>query len=55
MPETSGVETARKIRNVVGEEAPIIILTAYDWSDIEEEAREAESPHFVQNRSLCPT
>ena len=41
MPETSGVETARKIRNVVGEEAPIIILTAYDWSDIEEEAREA--------------
>ncbi len=41
MPETSGVETARKIRSVVGEEAPIIILTAYDWSDIEEEAREA--------------
>lgn len=41
MPETSGVETARKIRNVVGEETPIIILTAYDWSDIEEEAREA--------------
>lgn len=41
MPETSGIETARKIRSVVGDEAPIIILTAYDWSDIEEEAREA--------------
>lgn len=41
MPETSGVETARLIRKAVGEEAPIIILTAYDWSDIEEEAREA--------------
>ncbi len=41
MPETSGVETARLIRGAVGEEAPIIILTAYDWSDIEEEAREA--------------
>ncbi|MDE7331097.1 MAG: response regulator [Lachnospiraceae bacterium] len=41
MPEVSGVETARRIRSAVGEEAPIIILTAYDWSDIEEEAREA--------------
>ncbi len=41
MPETSGVETARKIRSVVGSEAPIIILTAYDWTDIEEEARAA--------------
>ena len=41
MPETSGVETARKIRNAVGDESPIIILTAYDWSDIEEEAKEA--------------
>ncbi|MCI9596549.1 MAG: response regulator [Firmicutes bacterium] len=41
MPETSGVETARLIRGAVGEEAPIIILTAYDWSDIEEEAKEA--------------
>ena len=41
MPETSGIETARKIRSVVGEDAPIIILTAYDWTDIEEEAKEA--------------
>lgn len=41
MPETSGVETARRIRSVVGEEAPIIILTAYDWTDIEEEAKAA--------------
>ncbi|MCI8529720.1 MAG: response regulator [Lachnospiraceae bacterium] len=41
MPETSGIETARKIRSAVGNEAPIIILTAYDWSDIEEEAKEA--------------
>ncbi len=41
MPETSGIETARKIRSAVGKEAPIIILTAYDWTDIEEEAKEA--------------
>ncbi len=41
MPETSGIETAKKIRAVVGDDAPIIILTAYDWADIEEEAKEA--------------
>ncbi len=41
MPETSGVETARGIRGVTGEDTPIIILTAYDWSDIEEDARKA--------------
>lgn len=41
MPEASGIETARKIRNVVGDDAPIIILTAYDWTDIEEEAKAA--------------
>ncbi len=41
MPETSGIETARRIRKAVGEDAPIIILTAYDWTDIEEEARSA--------------
>ncbi len=41
MPETSGIETARKIRSVVGQDAPIIILTAYDWTDIEEEAKAA--------------
>ncbi len=41
MPELSGIETARRIRATIGQEAPIIILTAYDWTDIEEEAREA--------------
>ena len=41
MPELSGIETARKIRRSVGEDAPIIILTAYDWTDIEQEAKEA--------------
>lgn len=41
MPETSGIETARRIRRAVGEDASIIILTAYDWTDIEEEAKAA--------------
>lgn len=38
MPEMSGIEVTRKIRSVIGKEAPIIILTAYDWTEIEEEA-----------------
>ena len=41
MPDQNGIETVRRIRKVVGDDAPIIILTAYDWADIEEEAREA--------------
>lgn len=39
MPGLSGIQTAKEIRKVIGAEAPIIILTAYDWSDIEEEAK----------------
>ncbi len=55
MPEISGIETARRIRSVVGKDVPIIILTAYDWSDIEEEARKAgvtafcAKPIFMSN------
>lgn len=41
MPDMNGVEVARRIRKAVGGDVPIIILTAYDWSDIEEEAKEA--------------
>lgn len=41
MPDMNGVEVARRIRKIAGEDASIIILTAYDWSDIEKEATEA--------------
>ncbi len=41
MPDMNGVEVVRRIRRLVGESKPIIILTAYDWSDIEQEALEA--------------
>ena len=41
MPQMDGIETVRRIRRVIGDDAPIIILTAYDWTDIEQEAREA--------------
>ncbi|MBQ3378872.1 MAG: response regulator [Clostridia bacterium] len=41
MPDMNGVEVVRRVRNVIGDNAPIIIMTAYDWTDIEKEASEA--------------
>ena len=41
MPDMNGIEVVRRIRGVIGNDTPIIILTAYDWSEIEQEAREA--------------
>ncbi|MCM1194854.1 MAG: response regulator [Firmicutes bacterium] len=41
MPGMSGIETTRRIRAAVGNKSPIVILTAYDWMDIEEEAKKA--------------
>ena len=46
MPDLNGIETVRRIRKIVGDDAPIIILTAYDWSDIEDEARQAGVTSF---------
>lgn len=47
MPDISGIETVRRIRKIIGNDTPIIILTAYDWTDIAEEAREAGVTAFV--------
>lgn len=41
MPDLNGIETVRRIRKVIGDNTPIIILTAYDWADIADEAKEA--------------
>ena len=40
LPDMNGIEVTRRIRSL-GDDTPIIILTAYDWSNIEEEARDA--------------
>lgn len=47
MPEMDGVETTRQIRKVVGPETLIIIITAYDYSEIEMEARKAGANLFL--------
>ena len=41
MPDVDGINTTRKIREIVGDNDPIIIITAYDWTDYETEARDA--------------
>ena len=47
MPDMNGIETVRRIRKYVGNEIPIIVLTAYDWADFEDEAKEAGVTAFV--------
>ncbi|WP_294427870.1 response regulator [uncultured Treponema sp.] len=47
MPEIDGVETARLIREATGDESAIIILTAYNWDDIFEEALKAGVDSFI--------
>ena len=47
MPEMDGIETARKIREWVGKEVTIIILTSFEFSDIEEDARAAGVDAFI--------
>ncbi len=41
LPDMNGVEVTRRIRKEMGDDVPVIVLTAYDWSDIEQEAKEA--------------
>lgn len=59
MPDMSGVEVAKSIRSEIGDSVPIIVLTAYDWADIEEEAREAgvnafcSKPLFISEFIRC--
>ncbi len=47
MPGMSGLETTRGIRKIVGDELPILIISAYDWSEIEDEARAAGVQGFI--------
>ena len=47
MPDMDGIATTRAIRQAVGRDVPIIIISAYDWSDIEQEARSAGANAFI--------
>ena len=47
MPEMDGVETTKRIREIVGHDTPIIILTSFNWEEVEDEAKEAGVDTFV--------
>ena len=47
MPEMDGIETTRRIRSVIGNESAIIMLTAYKWDDILDEAVTAGVDSFI--------
>lgn len=47
MPGMDGLEVTRRIRAEVGKKIPLIILTAYDWAEIEEEARDVGVTTFL--------
>lgn len=47
MPNMDGIDTLREIRKSVGEDIPIFLISAYDWSDIEEKARATGIEGFI--------
>ena len=47
MPELDGIGTISRIRSETDTNIPILLISAYDWSDIEEKAREAGADGFV--------
>ncbi|MDE6435713.1 MAG: response regulator [Lachnospiraceae bacterium] len=47
MSKMDGIDTARMIREKVSKDIPIIILSAYDWSDVEEEAHKIGVNGFI--------
>jgi signal transduction histidine kinase/CheY-like chemotaxis protein len=47
MPGMDGLHTAREMRKHLGENVPILIISAYDWSEIEDEATEAGIQGFI--------
>ena len=47
LPGMNGIQTARKLREHLHEEVPILLISAYDWSEFEAEAREAGINGFI--------
>lgn len=55
MPDMDGIEVTRRVREFVGPNTTIIIITAYDWSSIEESAREAGANAFLSKPIFAST
>ena len=55
MPGMDGLECTRRIRDVVGHDSAIVILTSYNWEDIEQDARNAGVDSFVAKPLFAST
>ncbi|WP_130862254.1 response regulator [Bacilliculturomica massiliensis] len=55
MPDLDGVQVTRQIREVTGPGTTIIIITAYDWTQIEKSAREAGADAFLAKPIFAST
>ncbi len=59
LPDINGIEVTRRIRKEIGKNVPIVVLTAYDWFNIENEAKEAgvtafcSKPLFLSELQNC--
>ena len=47
LPGMNGIQAAKEIRRNLGDEVPILLISAYDWSEFEAEAREAGISGFI--------
>ena len=47
LPGMNGIQVAKEIRHNLGDEVPILLISAYDWSEFESEAREAGISGFI--------
>ena len=47
LPDMDGIQVARELRRQLGDDVPILLMSAYDWSEIEDEAREAGISGFL--------
>ncbi len=47
LPDMDGIETAKRIRRYMGDQVPILLISAYDWSEIEDSARSAGVTGFI--------
>lgn len=47
LPDMDGIQTARELRRQLGNDVPILLMSAYDWTEIEDEARAAGISGFL--------
>jgi len=55
MPGMGGIETVRRIRSEIDEKVPVMLISAYDRTEIEDEAKKAGANGFIGKPLFCST